>query len=303
MDEKGLTVADALALSRNNGDGFNGNGSGAWWVIILVLFLAFANRGNGFGGNGDGGTNTVVVPTNGGFGGGFGPCCSPATAQGMTDAFNFNALDNGIRATHDSVIDGFYQNNLATTGLGTAIQQSFAISDKSNLQSFAALQNQICNATNSVNSTLNNGFNNVQREICDTNYNMSKCCCDTKEAIMQTNFNNQVGFNGVVNALATNACDIERGQDDIKYLMAQNQSQTMVGIDRLGDRLIDFMNQKEMDNLRSELQSARFQISQQAQTEAIINQLQPVAKPSWLVSSPYQSLNYNTVNGCGCGNF
>jgi hypothetical protein len=36
----------------------------------------------------------------------------------------------------------------------------------------------------------------------------------------------------------------------------------MVGIDRLGDRLIDFMNQKEMDNLRSELQSARFQISQ-----------------------------------------
>lgn len=303
MDEKGLTVADALALSRNNGDGFSGNGSGAWWVIILVLFLAFANRGNGFGGNGDGGTNTVVVPANGGFGGGFGPCCSPATAQGMTDAFNFNALDNGIRSTHDSVIDGFYQNNLATTGLGTAIQQSFAISDKSNLQSFATLQNQICNATNSVNSTLNNGFNNIQREICDTNYNMSKCCCDTKEAIMQTNFNNQTGFSGVVNALATNACDIERGQDDIKYLMAQNQSQTMVGIDRLGDRLIDFMNQKEMDNLRSELQSARFQISQQAQTEAIINQLQPVAKPSWLVSSPYQSLNYNTVNGCGCGNF
>jgi hypothetical protein len=120
MDEKGLTVADALALSRNNGDGFNGSGSGAWWVIILVLFLAFANRGNGFGGNG--GTNTVVVPANGGFGGGFGPCCSPATAQGMTDAFNFNALDNGIRATHDSVIDGFYQNNLATTSLGTAIQ-------------------------------------------------------------------------------------------------------------------------------------------------------------------------------------
>ena len=294
MEEKGLTVADALALSRNNdNDGFGGNS--AWWVIILVLFLGFGR--NGFGG-GDG-TNTVVVPSNG-FGG---SCGSPATLQGMTDAFNFNALDNGIRSTHDSVIDGFYQNNLATTGLGTAIQQSFAISDKSNLQSFAALQNQICNATNSVNSTLNNGFNNVQREICDTNYNMSRCCCDTKEAIMQTNFNNQTGFSGVVNALATNACDIERGQDDIKYLMAQNQSQTMVGIDRLGDRLIDFMNQKEMDNLRSELQSARFQISQQAQTEAIINQLQPVAKPSWLVSSPYQSLNYNTVNGCGCGNF
>jgi hypothetical protein len=39
---------------------------------------------------------------------------------------------------------------------------------------------------------------------------------------MQSNFNNQAGFNSVVNAIATNACDIERGQDDIKYLMAQN---------------------------------------------------------------------------------
>ena len=113
MEEKGLTVADALALSRNNdNDGFGGNS--AWWVIILVLFLGFGR--NGFGG-GDG-TNTVVVPSNG-FGG---SCGSPATLQGMTDAFNFNALDNGIRATHDSVVDGFYQNNLATTGLGTAIQ-------------------------------------------------------------------------------------------------------------------------------------------------------------------------------------
>ena len=77
----------------------------------------------------------------------------------------------------------------------------------------------------------------------------------------------------------------------------------MVGMDKIGDRIIDYLNQKEMDNLRSELQNARFQISQQAQTEAIINQLQPVAKPSWLVTSPYQSLNYNTANGCGCGNF
>jgi hypothetical protein len=53
---------------------------------------------------------------------------------------------------------------------------------------------------------------------------MSKCCCDTREAIMQSNFNTQTGLNSIVNAIATNACDIERGQDDIKYLMAQNQN-------------------------------------------------------------------------------
>ena len=294
MDEKGLTVADALALSKNNdNDGFGGNS--AWWVIILVLFLGFGR--NGFGGND--GTNTVVVPSNG-FGGG---CGAPASLQNMTDAFNFNALDNGIRSTHDSVIDGFYQNNLATTNLGTAIQSAFASSDKASLQSYAALQNQLCNGVNSLNQTLNNGFNSIQSSLANNNYNMSNCCCQTKEAIMQQGFNTQTGLTSVATAIASNACDIERGQDDIKYLMAQNQAQTMVGMDKIGDRIIDYLNQKEMDNLRSELQNARFQISQQAQTEAIINQLQPVAKPSWLVTSPYQSLNYNTANGCGCGNF
>ena len=85
--------------------------------------------------------------------------------------------------------------------------------------------------------------------------------------------------------------------------MAQNQSQTMVGIDKLGDRLIDYMNQKEMDELRTELQNARFQISQASQTEQLLNSLQPIARPAYITASPYQSLNYNAVNGCGCGNF
>lgn len=123
MDENSLSVADALAL-RNNNNGGAGLDNGGWWIIILIILMfgGFGNRG-GWGGNG--GTNTVVVPTGNDFGWGGNTCCTPATAQGMTDAFNFNALNNGINSTHDSVIDGFYQNNLATTNLGTAIQTSF----------------------------------------------------------------------------------------------------------------------------------------------------------------------------------
>lgn len=276
MGENGLSIADALALARNNGDGdgfFGGNS--AWWLIILVLFFGWGNNGWG-----------------GGFGGNNNPCCTPATAQGMSDAFNFSALSQGITSTHDSVVDGFYQNNLATTNLGTAIQTSFAASDMNTLQGFNGVQSSLCN-----------GFNAIQSAIANSDYQRAQCCCENREAIMQSNFNNQAGFNSVVTSLNTNACDIERGQDDIKYLMAQNQSQTMVGIDRLGDRLIDYMNQKEMDALRTELQNAKFQISQAAQTEQLLNSLQPIARPSYVVSSPYQSLGYNGVNGCGYGNF
>ena len=44
MEEKGLTVADALGLREGgNGGNYNGDGmfggNGAWWVIILILFL------------------------------------------------------------------------------------------------------------------------------------------------------------------------------------------------------------------------------------------------------------------------
>lgn len=232
----------------------------------------------------------------------------------MSDAFNFSALSQGITSTHDSVVDGFYQNNLATTSLGTAMQASFAASDMNTIQSFNGVQSTLCNGFNGVNSNMNNGFtgvqsslcngfNNLQAAIANSDYQRAQCCCENREAIMQSNFNNQSGFNSVVTALNTNACDIERGQDDIKYLMAQNQASTMVGIDRLGDRIIDYMSQKEMDELRTELQNAKFQISQAAQTEQLLNSLQPISRPAYITASPYQSLGYNGINGCGCGNF
>lgn len=301
MEEKGLSVADALALSRDNDNDMFGGGN-AWWLIIIILFLGMFGRGYGGNGGGDG-VNTVVVPS-GGFGGWGGTsCCTPATQQGVTDAFNFSALSNGITSTHDSVVDGFYQNNLATTNLGTAIQTSFAASDMNTLQGFNGVQSSLCNGFNGLNSNLNNGFNAIQSAIANSDYQRAQCCCENREAIMQSNFNNQAGFNNVATTIATNACDIERGQDDIKYLMAQNQNATIVSIDRLGDRLIDYMNQKEMDDLRTELQNAKFQISQAAQTEQLLNSLQPISRPAYLTASPYQSIGYNAVNGCGCGNF
>lgn len=314
MGENGsLTVADALALRGNNNGGFLGDGNGAWWIIILVLLFGWGGNRGGWGNGGNDGVNTVVVPT-GGWGNGYSPCCAPATTQGMTDAFNFSALNSGITSTHDSVIDGFYQNNLATTNLGTAVQTGFGQMALQNCQSSNAIINAMNSGFNTglaamnagfntVQSSLCNGFNGIQSAIADSNYRAENCCCQTREAIMQSNFNNQSGFNSVVNALATNACDIERGQDDIRYLMAQNQSATLVGIDRLGDRIIDYMNQSKMDELRTELQNAKFQISQAAQTEQLLGALQPISRPAYITASPYQSLGYNTVNGCGCGNF
>lgn len=306
MEEKGLTVADALALREGGnggnycGDGMFG-GNGAWWVIILILFFAMGGRGfgNGYGGNGGndcGGVNTVVVPAGlGGFGGGYGgysPCCTPATQQAMTDAFNFNQLDNGQRGLERGLCDGFYSVNLGITNLGTQMQQGFCATDRANLQGFNGIQSTLCQ-----------GFSGIDAAIAQTNYNLKDCCCDTRQTITENRFTTQTGFNALQNQLASCCCDLGRGQENIKYALAQQTCDIISNADKNTDRIINHLVQSEMEKLRTELQSAQFQLSQNSQTRALIEQLQPCPKPAYLTCSPYTTYPQpfsGFGNGCGC---
>jgi hypothetical protein len=261
---EGLSVADAIALSKDN-DGF-GDGNGSWWVILLILLFV------GWGGNGFGG----------GFGGnGFFPACAaPATAQGVTDAFNFSQLNNDINGVHNAITDGFNTQNV-----------SFLTANGQN-------QLQMCQ-----------GFNSVNQAIAANGFNTQQSFCDVQRSILNSDYQTLLGMNNLSHQLDSCCCDIERGQDDIKYLMASNLNTILVENDKNTDRIINYLTNAEMDKLRTDLQTANFQISQQAQTESIINQLMPVAKPAYLTLSPYTALNsYNPYGygngygyGCGCG--
>ena len=322
MGENGLSVADALALQNKNGttngDGFLNGGQGAWWVIILILFFAFSgwgNRGGNNNGNNDGGVNTVFVPTGGGlFGGnsGYNNCCTPATQQSLTDAFNFNQLDNGIRGVQNGLCDGFYSTSLGISNLGNAISQTANANAIANLQGFNGVQNTINQTGNAIQSDINagvngiqnslcSGFNGVQSAIAQTNYNMKDCCCETRESIMNSNFANQTGFNSIQNQLASCCCDLSRGQENLKYALAQSTCDIMTNADKNTDRIINYLTQNELDSLRNELQSAQLQLSQLSQTSNIVNQLQPTPKPAYITCSPYASAGINTVNAYGCG--
>ena len=241
MGSEGISVADALALRGNGygGGGSSGNGWGGdgWWIIILILLFGIGGRGGWGGGNGGGG------------GSGYGPCCTPATAQGVSDAFNFNQLDNGIRGLEQGLCNGFY----------TSAQQINAV--------LAALQNCCCETK----VGMLQGFNGVEKGMCTLGY--------------QT----QSDFNSLSSQLAACCCDIERGQDAMKFEMAQGFNQLMVAGDKNTDRIINYLTQTELEKLRTELQSAQFQLSQLSQTDNIINRLLPVAKPAYLTCSPYAS--------------
>lgn len=123
---------------------------------------------------------------------------------------------------------------------------------------------------------------------------------------MQSNFNNQTGFNAIQNQLASCCCDLGRGQENLKYALAQSTCDIITNADKNTDRIINYLTQNELDSLRTELQSAQLQLSQLSQTSNIVNQLQPVPKPAYPVMSPYQSFPVSAAfanaynNGCGC---
>lgn len=267
---EGISVADALAL-RNTGNGDNSNngwGRDGWWIIVFII-LAMSGWGRGgFGGFGGGND-------------GYNPCCVPATAQGVSDAFNFNQLDNGLRGIQNGLCDGFYAQNNAINSVLAAIQNCCCQTQLGMTQGFHGVDNAICTLGYNIQS----GFNGVDKSLCSLGYN------------------NQAGFNALATQLASCCCDLERGQEKIKYEMANNTNALLVAGDKNTDRIINYLTQSEMDKLRTELQSAQFQLSQLSQTSNIVNQLMPVAKPAYLTCSPYAAAfgfgNYGTGN-CGC---
>lgn len=249
LNNDGISVSDALAL-RNSDGGFGGfGGDGAWWLILLVLL--FGNNGNWFGGNG--GNNS--------------PCCTPATAQGMTDAFNFNALEGDIRSVYDGV---------------NGLNNSLISMHGDTMLGFA------------------NNINSNQQLASNLGMQLQQCCCDLSRGFLEQNYLNQAGFNSITNQLDRDACDVLRGQQDLQYALATANNKTISAIDALGDRMIGYWTQNEMDRLRGELAEARFQNSQQEQTTNIINTLMPTARPAYITCNPFAA-SYGNGNSCGCG--
>ena len=242
MMNDGISVADALALRNTTGNDGMFGGNGAWWVIILILFgLGGWGRGTGFGGGNDGVS--------------YNACCAPATAQGVTDAFNFNQLDNGIRGLERGLCDGFYGVNNSIANLGSTVAQGF---------------------------------------------------CGVDKTIMQGDFRAQAGFNQIANQLASCCCDLGRGQENIQHTITKAMSDLAIAGERNTNEILNYLAKTETDKLRTELQSAQFQLSQLSQTRSIVEQLLPVAKPAYLTCSPYASAfgvngyGLGCNNGCGC---
>lgn len=100
---EGLSIADAMALAKDNDGGMFGGGNGGW-VFFLFFLLAWGNGGFGVGGNAAQGALTRAE---------------------MYDGFNAQDIKEGIRGLSNGLCDGFYALNTSNlqgfNGIGTAI--------------------------------------------------------------------------------------------------------------------------------------------------------------------------------------
>lgn len=136
-----------------------------------------------------------------------------------------------------------------------------------------------------IGTQLCNGFAGVNSAIANMGYQNQQWCCDLKQAIGDVNYNMAAQTNILQNT-------VNNGFRDV--IEAQNAGT---------QRIIDTITQDKIQSLQTELQSAQLQLSNQAQTNNIINALRPTPTPSYPVMSPYTSIisptGFTFGNGCG----
>lgn len=168
------------------------------------------------------------------------------------------------------------------------------------------------NGFNSItNDTLLNG-EFIKRDIFSTNQNVSSTASDTQKEVLESRYTTQLGLQQLQATQQNCCCELGNQIANAKYDSAlQNQAlqaqiaQCCCDLRAEGlqnaQRILDTLCQDKIDNLRDQLQTANFQLSQQAQSANLISQLRPTPIPSYIVTSPYVSYGYGY--NCGCNGF
>ena len=244
--------ATGYSLGSDSG---NNSGNGMWggdgWWAIILFAMIFGWGRGGFGFGGFGGGASTDPGLQG-----------IATRADVNEAIAFNGLERGISAIQQGICDSTYALNNAVTG-----------------------------GFNSTNVAMLQGFNGVDKSLCQLGYNLQDCCCQTQNAIQ-----------GVRYDMATQACDTRNTIQNSTRDIIDNQNANYRG-------LMDFMVQSKIDSLQSENQALKLAASQanqnsyltatlDAQTSELIRRINPMPVPAYQVPAPYPFCG--SGYSCGC---
>lgn len=230
--------------------------------------------------NSNAGTLPVSIPIGVGNGGGFG---------------NGNGFDDIIALAIIAMIFGWNGNGGIFGGYGVSqgAATNYVLSSD-----FATIQRQLSDGFNSIDNALdaqNSGICNLGYTQLQLNNQLATqiadCCCKTQSGIERINTGNAMNTAAITSAIKDCCCENEMIAMQNKYDSAQQNCATLQAIDKVGDRIIDYMAADKAQALRDENQALRLAASQAAQNNYLVQQLRPAPIPSYVVANPY----------CQCG--
>lgn len=187
MMDNGLSVADAMALTRNNeNDGwFGGSGS---WVFFLFFLLAWGNGGwGGFGNNGMQGALTRAE---------------------LNEGLNNQSVISKLDGISNGLCDGFYAQNTTM------------------LQGFNGVERSLCQGFNGVNSNINNIGYQIQNCCCETNRNIDSIRYENAKNTCDIMQNNDRNTQRIIDTMTQNTVQELRDQLQAAQLQLGTMSQT-----------------------------------------------------------------------------
>lgn len=196
-------------------------------------------------------------------------------------------------------------------GMGSDIQRGF---DTSNIVGkLDGISNGLCDGFYAVNNSMLTGFNGINTNIMQTGYGiqqainadtianmqntnalqsqLANCCCETREAIQGVRYDMAQDTCALQNTMNTNTRDIIESQN----------AGTRAILDYLCNEKISSLQAENNDLRRAasqDRQSALLTTQMAAQTQQIINAVNPAPIPSYSVPNP--NVYYGCNNGCGC---
>lgn len=239
-----------------------------------------ATNGNCYGNNGMWGNEWiwVIILLLFGWGrNGYGGSYGGGVGENYVLATDFANIERKIDGVNNGLCDGFYAQN---TNM---------------LNGFAGVQQTLCQ-----------GFSGVDRSIADLGYQQAQCCCDIKGGIKDVAYGNEKNAWTISKQISDCCCDLEKANMQNRFDAQAYNCNTLQAIDKVGDRIIDYLANEKTQALRDENFALRLAASQAQQNEALINKLSPCPSPAYVVPNPNCCYNANVTYsncGCSCGTF
>lgn len=158
------------------------------------------------------------------------------------------------------------------------------------------VQQGLCDGFYAMNTSMLQGFHGVDNAICTVGYQSAQLANGINANIAEARFDAK-----------SCCCETNRNIDNVRFENERNTCNIINAIKDEGAATRALMTQNTIQDLRDRLQTAEAHISNTNQTQQLVDQLRPCARPAYITCSPYQSFfgwgsgyNNGCNNNCGC---